>query len=146
LIDFASLAEAAQASFPAEFCRIVATSENGDAGYVLFDTGPIEYPYLYGVNFERRNGRWSEGNSSNGSGWSHVGPDPDLGTVTTWGEAPPGADMVRVEFQGQVREEQVSNGVYFAAWWRVPCDGAQVIAFRIDGAWVKPTIRLGRLW
>jgi hypothetical protein len=138
--QFASLTDAAEASFPTGFCRVIATREHVDAGYVLFDTGPIGQPYLYGVNYERRDGQWSEGNSGNGPGWSQVGPDPELGTATIWDVAPPGADKVRVEFESEVREDAVTQRVYLVVWWGVPCpegSGPRATAFRINGDWVR---------
>ena len=59
--------------------------------------------------------------------------------MTMWGEAPVGADRIRVEFEGDVHEETVSRGVYLAAWWNVPSrkeSSARVSAFRIDGKWI----------
>ena len=108
-------------------------------GYGLFDTGPIGQPYLYGVNYERRDGKWSEGSSGNGPGWSQVGPVDGLGTWTVWDEAPPGADAVRSEFNGHLSEEPVTAGFYLAAWWEVPCEddsSPRVTAFRINGEWI----------
>src|SRR5262245_20553470 len=82
----------------------------GDAAYALFDTGPPEHPYLYGVHYERRNGLWDETISTNGSGWSRTGGlDETSGTLTMWDEAPTGADRVRVEFDGESREEPVDG-------------------------------------
>ena len=136
LETFESLAAAARASFPNEFCRIVGMREQGTFGYVLFDTGPEGRPYLYGVNYERVDGRWMEGSSSNGDGWSHMGPDPSLGTLTLWDTAPAGADRVRVELGGQLREEPVENGVYLVAWWGVPISlDLWRTTFRINGRW-----------
>jgi hypothetical protein len=136
---FESLADVARASFPPESCRLIALREHGDAGYGLFDTGPVGQPYLYGVNYERRDGQWSEGNTGNSPGWSHVGPDPTLGTWTVWDEAPPGADTVRLEFGGEIREEPVTTGFYLAVWWGVPCNevtSPRATAFRINGEWI----------
>ena len=135
---FDSPEDAARYGFPAE-CRIVATRMRGEAAYVLLDTGSAGQPYLYGVTCERREGRWSPGSSGNGPGWSQVGADKELGTLTMWGEAPVGADRIRVEFEGDVHEETVSGGVYLAAWWNVPSrkeSSARVSAFRIDGKWI----------
>jgi hypothetical protein len=146
--SFASLEEAAQSSFDPRFCRIVATREQGDDAVVLFDTGPAGQPYLYEVHYHRREDRWSEGTSGNGWGWTAVGPEGELGTVTVWDEAPAGADKVRVEFEGELREEPVSLGAFLAVWWRVPWrehPWPRVLAFRIDGAW-KPAPTLGWFW
>jgi hypothetical protein len=135
---FESLAAAAHASFPMQFCFIVAIREMGDDGYVLFDTRANGQPYLYGVNYERGDdGRWMEGNSSNGSGWSQIGPDAKLGTLAVWEEGPPDVDRVRVELvDGQVREEPVENRAYLAVWWRVPRTvEVKQIRYHIDGTW-----------
>ena len=120
--SFDSPEEAALHTFSKGSCRVVATRVHGDAAYVLLDAGPAGKPYLYGVNCERQNGRWSERSSSNGPGWSRLGPDTSLGTLTIWGQAPPvlRADRARVEFEGEVREEPVTNGVYLSVWWNVP--------------------------
>src|SRR5437763_11093428 len=68
---FDSPEEAARYGFPAE-CRIVAMRKQGDAAYVLLDTGPAGRPYLYGVNCQRRDGSWSPGASGNGPGCARV--------------------------------------------------------------------------
>jgi len=136
---FDSLADAARSSFPTEFCRIVAMREHGDVGYVLFNTRPLGEPYLYGVDYERIDGRWTEGGSANGPGWSRVGPE--LGTLTIWDEAPPSADRVRVDFEGETREEAVNEGAYLAVWWNVSHPDRNrwpiATAFRINGEWVR---------
>ncbi len=136
---FDSLADAVRATFPPQFCRVVAMREHGHLGYVLFDTRPSGEPYLYGVDYERVDGRWMEGGSRNGPGWSRIALDSDLGVLTDWGEAPVGADRVRLEFQGQLLEEEVSGGAYLAVWWDTPspAHGAWpfVSAFRINGRW-----------
>jgi len=116
---FDTLDEAVRASFPLEFCRIVAVREHGDAAVALFDRRPSGEPYLYEVHYQRENGRWSEGSSSNGSGWHRLHPDSDLGVVTAWDEAPAGADRVRGELEGRVVEDNVAIGIYQAqraAW------------------------------
>jgi hypothetical protein len=135
---FESLAAAAHASFPMQFCRIVAMREMGEDGYVLFDTRTNGEPYLYGANFERvDDGRWMEGSSSNGSGWSQMGPDAEFGTLAVWEEAPPGVDRVRVELMdGQVREEPVENRGYLVVWWRVPRTvEVKQIRYHSNGRW-----------
>jgi hypothetical protein len=143
---FASLADAARASFPERFCRVLEIREHDNMGYALFDTGPAGQPYLYGVNYERRDGRWFEGSSANGWGWSHVGSDPGRGTAAIWGAAPRSADRVRLEFRGVGREEEVRGGVFLAVWWSVACPtdlldpGPQVTAFRTGGQWTRSGI------
>jgi hypothetical protein len=114
--------------------------EHGDVAYVLFDTGPPEYRYLYGVNYERQDGKWTEGTSGNGPGWSAVGPTPGLGTLTVWGEAPAGSDRARGTFGETPSEVPIEDGVYLLIWWDVP-DTADLwssrqLSFRINGDWV----------
>jgi hypothetical protein len=141
--SFASLEEAVQSSFDPRFCRALRTRTHGDDAIALFDTGPEGQPYLYEVHYHRRDGRWSEGSSGNGSGWTSVDPGMELGTVTIWDEAPPGADKVRVEFAGELREEPVSDGAFLAVWWRVPYSRwrwPRVSAFRINGVWWLPVM------
>jgi hypothetical protein len=139
--EFATLDEAVRASFPQDSCRIVAIHERGDAAIALLDTRPSAEPYLYEVHYQRANGRWSEGSSSNGAGWQRLKPDSDLGVVTAWGEAPAGADQVRAALEGHVLEEAVASGVYFVVWWDVPASDPQVSAFRVNGEWVRaPTM------
>jgi hypothetical protein len=126
--------------FPAKYCRVAASRVEGDDAYVLLDTGSDGHPYNYGVNCSQRDGRWLEGGSSNGPGWSQAGPDDHLGTLVVWGEAPPDAEMVRVGFEGTAIEEPVNNGVYLAAWWRTrrPEESwPRVEAFRIRGMWIQ---------
>jgi hypothetical protein len=126
-------------SFPARYCRVAASPVDGDDAYVLLDTGSDGRPYLYGVNCSKRDGRWEEGSSSNGPGWSQVGRDDLLGTLVVWDQAPPGAEIVRVRFEGQAIEEPVQNGVYLAVWWRTRCpeeSWPRVDAFRVGDTWV----------
>ena len=140
---FDTLDEAVRSSFPVEHCRLMAVREHGDFAVALFDTRPTAEPYLYQVHYDRRDGRWSEGSSGNGSGWSSLRSESDLGVLTSWDEAPEGADKVRAELGGKVAEENVTNGVYLFVWWDVPCRShAEVTAFRINGEWVpQPSIR-----
>ena len=126
-----------RASFPPALCRIVAVREHGDNAVALFDTRPSAAPYLYEVHYQRENGRWSEGSSSNGSGWHRLHADSDEGVVTAWGEAPRGADRVRGDHEGSVLEDAVSSGVYLLVWWGVSDSSPQVSAFRANGEWVR---------
>ena len=139
--EFATLDEAVRASFPRDSRRIVAVHEHEDAAVALFDTRPSAQPYLYEVHYQRQNGRWSEGGSSNGAGWHRLQPDSDLGVATAWGEAPAGADQVRAELEAHVLEGAVVSGVYFVVWWDVAASDPQVSAFRVNGEWVRsPTM------
>lgn len=136
---FDSPEEAATNGIPPQSCRVLASRVQGDAAYVLLDTHPEGWRYLYGVNCDRRNGRWCEGTSGNRPGWSRVGPVDDLGTLKIWGESPMGADRVRIRYEGEVREEAVEHGVYLLVWWSVPCPddrGPRVQAFRVRGEWL----------
>jgi hypothetical protein len=131
--------EAAMFGFPEKYCRIVASCAHGDDAYVLIDSGSDERPYLYGVYCSRKGGGWDEMGSSNGGGWSQAGPDLLLGTAVAWDEALPGAEAVRLEFEGVVQEVPVKAGAYLAAWWRVPCPnetGPRIDAYRINGEWI----------
>lgn len=138
---FDSLADAARASFPPS-CRLVALHEHGDTGFALFNTREIGAPYLYEVFYDRRDRRWSEGSSSNGPGWHRTDDTTELGVVTYWGNAPRGADRVRVSFRGRAWEEAVSNGAYLFTWWDVPCPETypEVSAFCVDGKWTRELI------
>src|SRR3954469_7405964 len=129
---------AAMVGFPPKYCRVVASRVNGDGAYVLLNTGSSEQPYLYGVNCRRENGRWFEGGSSNGPGWEQTGHDPDVGTLSLWGDTPADADMVRVEFEGHIVEEPVIDRAYLVVWWRLPApqEWPRARAFRIAGGWV----------
>lgn len=129
---------AALDGFPDAHCRVAASATGGDDAYVVLDTGPAGHPYLYGVCVARQDGGWAEGGSGNGGGWTQTDGERGLGTATAWGEAPEGADGVRVSFRGEVREAPIENGVYLVAWWRVsPDDGLpRVDAFRIGGRWI----------
>jgi hypothetical protein len=131
--------DAAMNLFPARHCRVVAARVEGDDAFVLLDTGSTGQPYLYGVNCRRQDGRWFEMSSGNGPGWALSDEERRLGTWSAWDEAPAHADLVRIEFNGQVVEERVVEGAYLAVWWRQPePDGAEprAIAFRIKGDWV----------
>jgi hypothetical protein len=96
---------------------------SGDYAYVLLDTGSIEYPYLYGVDCQRRNGRWFDSSDGNSPGWAR-NRDSGVGTQSFWSQAPVGADMVRIEFDGTAIEEPVTNGAYLAVWWNVEVEEA----------------------
>src|SRR5215475_2441331 len=99
--EFATLTEAVSSSFPVEFTRVIAVREHGDFGVALFDTRPSAAdPYLYEVHYQRVNGRWSEGSSSNGCGWHRYAYESDLGVGTDWGCAPRDADRARGEING----------------------------------------------
>jgi hypothetical protein len=130
--------DAAMVGFPKKYRRVVATRTEGDDAYVLLDTGPVGRPYLYGVNCFRKDEQWHEGNSGNGGGWSLTDEEAGLGTWSLWNEAPPGADMVRVEFASQVSEHHISGGVYLVVWWRQPVDvQPRVAAIRAKGQWIE---------
>ena len=135
---FDSPESAALSGFPPEDCRVVAIRSAGDAAYVLLDTHASGRPYLYGVNCVREGTRWFDRASGNGPGWSQTDDDPDLGTLSLWQEAPSGADMARVEFQGNVIDEPVKDGAFLVVWWHVPPphDWPRVTAFQIDGRWI----------
>ncbi|HEU4456337.1 MAG TPA: hypothetical protein VFR81_24940 [Longimicrobium sp.] len=129
---------AAMAGFPAMYCRVAASYRDGDEAYVVVDTGSGGHPYLYGVSVARQDGGWVEGTSGNGPGWTLTDRDRGLGTAHLWGEAPAGADRVRVTFRGETREAPVARGVYLVAWCRVPDgdDSPRVDAFHVGGRWV----------
>jgi hypothetical protein len=131
--------DAAMEGFPAGCCRVLAVEVDGKDGFVLLDTGPAEYMYLYGGTVERLAGGWCGGIDSNGGGVRWTRTDDDVGVVAACGEAPLNATAVRVEWRGESREVLVQNGVYLATWWRQPCpddDWPQVTAFRLDNDWL----------
>jgi hypothetical protein len=133
--------EAAMQGFPPAHCRVLAVEVNGKDGFVLLDTGPAEYRYLYGGTVEQLPGGWCGGTDSNGGGvgWTLTDDAREVGVVAVCGESPHGADAVRVEWRGERREPLVRDGVYFVTWWREPSpegDWPQVTAFRIGGDWV----------
>ena len=138
IVTFETLDEAARASFPAS-CRLVALHEHGDTGFALFNTREIGAPYLYEVYFDRQDGRWSEGSSSNGPGWHRTDSDGERGVVSKWGEVPRGADRAQVEFRGRVWEEPVANDAYLFLWWDEPSpkEHPELVAFRVDGEWIR---------
>lgn len=130
---------AALEGFPDAHCRIVAARVSEDAAYVLLDSGPSGQPHLYGSSLVRRNGGWAMTASSNGPSWTSTGEEGEFGTLVHWDLAPDGADQVLVSVRGETRIEPVTNGVYLAAWWRVPCPDLtypRVEAFRIQGRWI----------
>ena len=78
--------------------------------------------------------RWIE----HGSGWHQIGDDPELGTLTRWDDAPEGASVVRMEFQGVVVDEPVCDGAYLFVWWRVRCpeeDWPRRVAILTPSGW-----------
>jgi hypothetical protein len=132
-----SLADVARVTLVPGCNQIVAIREHGEEGYALFDNSD-NHNFLIGVAYRRTEDGWAVEQMASGSGWSHVRPDHGTGTMSSWGSAPPGADRVRVEFQGEIREDDVTNGVYFLIWWRAPRSEREpfVTAFRIDGQWI----------
>ena len=128
---------AAMTGFPDAHCRVVSSRVLAEDAYVLLDTGSPGQPYLYGVNCHRKDGQWFEGASSNGPGWEQTAHDPDLGTLSWWGDAPAGADFIRVAFEGTVIDEPIQDRVYLLVWWRVPypSEWPRVIALRVNGTW-----------
>jgi hypothetical protein len=130
--------DAAMVGFPPEHCRVVVSRVNGDDAYVLLNTGSSEQSYFYGVNCCRENGQWFERGSSNGPGWEQAGHVPDVGNLSFWDDAPAGADMVRIEFDGRMFEAPVIDRTFLIVWWRVqaPQNWPRVQAFRIAGQWI----------
>ncbi len=139
---FASPEDAAMEGFPPKHCRVVAARIEGDEAYVLLNTGS-DRPYLYGCNCFRREGRWFESGSGNAPSWHASVDDPDVGVLSLWDDAPPGADRVRAEYRGTVFEAPVTDGVYLFAWFRqpqihgAPSEWPREIAFRVAGEWVR---------
>jgi hypothetical protein len=135
---FDSPESAAMDGFPPEHCRVIASRVQADRAYVLLNTGSTERPYLSGVSCRRENDRWIEEGSASVPGWQQTDHDPDLGTMTLWGDAPANADLVRVEFDGHITDEPVSEAAYLVVWWRVPFrrQGPKVRAFRVAGRWL----------
>jgi hypothetical protein len=131
---------AAMDGFPAEHCRVLAVDVDGDDAFVMLDTGPADYLYLYGGTVFRDSDGWHSGGDSNGVGigWRRTVADTGLGVVHASGEAPLGADAVRIAWRGTEREGAIRNGIYLMTWWREPYDeapGPCVLGFRIDGKW-----------
>jgi len=144
--EFATLDDAILASFPPQFCRVLVVREQGDHAVALFDMRLSAEPYLYEVQYQRENGRWSEGHSANGAGWHLLDLDSDLGVVTAWGGTPADADRVRGQLEGRVLEDAVENGVYLLVWWNVPESHAEITAFRVKGEWVRASPIWNRVW
>jgi hypothetical protein len=139
---YASPEEAALEDFPASHCRIIASRVQGNAAYVLLDTGSRKHPYLYGVACAREADGWRGGTSGNGPGWTRVDSEAEQGILALWDVAPSGADRVRAEHNGQIVEAPIDQGVYLVVWWDVPSEDSRqwpVPAFRIDGEWIAAT-------
>ena len=120
--------------------HVLASVSHADDAYVLLDAGTESRRYLYGVNCSRRLGRWFEGSTGNGGGWSsttHGGGEPNLGTWSIWDDAPDGADLMRIARGEETIEVPVQKGVYLAAWWRQSpeSDSPRVQGARINGEW-----------
>jgi hypothetical protein len=129
---------AAMEGFPPQYCHVVAARVDGDHACVLLDTGSPGQPYLYEIHCRCRNGRWCDDGSSNGSGWHQIGDDPELGTLTVWGDAPEGVSAVRVEFQAVIVDEPVRDGAYLFVWWRLPCpeeEWPRILAILTASGW-----------
>lgn len=138
LPGFDSPEAAARSTFPPQHVRVIASASNGRDGYVLLDTGPPGQPYLYGVCCHFRSGRWHEGSSSNGPGWSSTDDESGLGMFMHWNEAGPGVDCVRLELDGDGIEAPVSQGAFLAVWFDRPYSdgvGPRIVAYRQHGQW-----------
>src|SRR5919108_659370 len=96
---------AAMTGFPDTHCQVVTSRVLGNDAYVLSNTGSRTRPYLYGVNCARKNGQWFERSSARSPGWGQTGHNRDVCTLSLWGEAPDGAEAVRVAFGGDLIEE-----------------------------------------
>ena len=132
---------AAMSGFPAEHCRVLVRATEGNAAFVVLDTGPAEYRYLYGGTAERVAGGWTDGTSSNGlsAGWKLTDREGDRGVAYIYDEAPSGADRARAALGADVQEAPVRHGIYLVTWWGVPADETRTtapVAFRIGGEWV----------
>ena len=127
--------------YPPGVCRVLAVAVEGRDGFVVLDTGPAGRPYLYGGTVERVEGGWVGGSDGNGGaiGWTHTGPEEDIGVLAVWDEAPPDADMVRVAWRGKLHEAPVRNGAFLLTWFREPYPGDDswptVVEFRVNGRW-----------
>lgn len=126
--------------FPERYCHLVASEIHGDDAFVVIETGSDGRSYLYGVACVRQEGRWVETGSSNGGGWLS-GPDPSIGRLAHFDEAPKNADAVRLVCDGATREVLVKDGGFLAMWWKIPCPSLaawpRVVAFRQNGNWVQ---------
>jgi hypothetical protein len=134
---------AAMAGFPPAHVRVVAVAQDGDDAFVVLDTGTPGRPYLYGGTVHRVDGQWTGGIDGNGGavGWTITDHDRELGVVTIWDEAPPGAVAARVQWRGIVQDVPVHAGGFLAAWWREPWPEAEwptLVAVHIAGQWVAP--------
>lgn len=136
---------AAMSTFPPQYVHVVASCSDGRDAYVLLDTGSPGQPYLYGVNCHFRDGLWVEGGSGNAGGWSRTDEHEPLGTISIWDEAPAGADLARVEFEGEIVEVPVVEGVFLTVFFRRPLTDSfsRNVAFRPAGEW-KPEDRQWR--
>jgi hypothetical protein len=127
--------------FPAEHCRVLASASQGDAAFVVLDTGPAEYRYLYAGTVRRAPDGWVDGTSSNGpsAGWTLTDWEQDLGVAYLYDEAPAGADRVRATLGPDVRETAVTEGIYLVTWWGIPNRDRRTpatVAYHIAGDWV----------
>src|SRR5690349_4080195 len=93
--SFATPEDAAMAGFPPAYCRVVACVTEGDDGFAVLDTGSPDRPYLYAVAVWREGGRWYDGSSGNGLGWTITDRERDLGTLAAWDYAPAEVELVR---------------------------------------------------
>ncbi len=113
--------EAALASF-GRYARVLAGEQNGSHAVVLLGTNELPYLYPYQVVCSREGEGWVEGTGGNGPGWTYL--ENDFGVRTFWGEAPAGAESVRVPYAGTVYNAPVREGYFFLAVWRVPSEFA----------------------
>ena len=132
---FDTAEDAGLSGFPPQHCRVVASVIDSDDGFVLVDTNPAGGGYLHGVTVFRSADGWEPGSSGNGCGWTHTGDD--LGTFAHWGDAPAGADRVRITWNGATREGPVADGIYLAVWLCIPDDvWPRVTGLRVRGEWM----------
>jgi hypothetical protein len=136
--------DAAMDGFPAAHCKVLAVDVDGQDGFVVLDTGPIQYRYLYSGTVKRTSDGWQSWSDSNGGGmrWSATDLEAEIGVVAVCDEAPPDANAARVEWRREVRETPKRNGVYLVTWFREPFPEApwpRVTAFHTSEGWRSVT-------
>jgi len=92
---------------------VVARASTEDAAVVILMAPGWAQPDR--VDLQRGEDGWTEITSgSGGTIWSGSSDEPALGTLGSWGGAPPGAKSARVTFHGVTTEIPVTNGHW--AW------------------------------
>jgi hypothetical protein len=109
--------QAARGDIPEKYSPVlfVDIDASGDFATVLLGTDGPENIYPYEEVCFQVEGRWYSSGGSNGG--TRFAVQDRLSLLTEWGEAPPGSNLLRIEFQGKTYDCPVRMGYYRLVVW-----------------------------